>query len=87
LDEDNSNNDFTAGDDRPITQTRGADTGSIAPRPATFGICKPTPSLLAQLPECYGGNGYVEEGLLAAPVKRCTMRHCDRTDSTIVIFA
>jgi len=61
--------------------------GSIAPRPATFWNCKPTPLLLAQLPECYGGNGYVEEGLLAAHAKRCTMRHCDRTDSTIVIFA
>jgi hypothetical protein len=55
--------------------------------PATFWICKPTPSLPAQLPECYSGNSYVEEGLLAAPAKRCTMRHCDLTGSTIVIFA
>jgi len=59
----------------------------MAPRLATFWICKPTPSRLAQLPECYSGNGYVEEGLLAAPATRCTMRHCDRADSTIVIFA
>ena len=32
---------------------------------AKFWICKRTPPLIAELLECFGGNGYVEEGLLA----------------------
>jgi putative acyl-CoA dehydrogenase len=32
---------------------------------AKFWVCKRTPPLIAELLECFGGNGYVEEGLLA----------------------
>ncbi|WP_141688659.1 acyl-CoA dehydrogenase family protein [Bradyrhizobium paxllaeri] len=32
---------------------------------AKFWVCKRTPPLVAELLECFGGNGYVEEGLLA----------------------
>jgi len=58
-------------------------------------VCKRTPSLLAELPECFGGNGYVEERLLAtlnreAPhdaIQVVFLLSCNLTGRAIVIFA